>query len=156
MTPSAMPSTTHYKCKPQRFLFQIIISILHLFNSARAALRYQFIIDSLDVWLPATNLGLVNLSDGILGFTGLVILLTYLQWRTYKLKFTEPLHPSWRYASNGSQSTERSDCRQIERHCTVLLFYSCFYFHNMILMLYGCQLGICAKLCCFWCKQTRL
>lgn len=38
--------------------------------SARAALRYQFVIDSLDVWLPATNLGFVHLDDGILGFTG--------------------------------------------------------------------------------------
>lgn len=41
-------------------------------HSARAALRYQFIIDSLDVWLPATNLGLVHFNDGILGFTGFV------------------------------------------------------------------------------------
>jgi hypothetical protein len=44
-------------------------------DSARAALRYQFIIDSLDVWLPAANLGLINLSDGVLGFTGYVFLL---------------------------------------------------------------------------------
>jgi peroxin-11B len=43
-------------------------------DSARAALRYQFIIDSLDVWLPATNLGFVHLDDGILGFTGYVFL----------------------------------------------------------------------------------
>jgi hypothetical protein len=43
-------------------------------HSARAALRYQFVIDSLDVWLPATNLGFVHLDDGILGFTGHVFL----------------------------------------------------------------------------------
>lgn len=45
---------------------------MHLY-SARTALRYQFIIDSLDVWLPATNLGLVNFNDGILGIAGSVL-----------------------------------------------------------------------------------
>ena len=37
---------------------------------AREAVRYQFIIDLLDVWIPATNIGLVNLNDGILGLFG--------------------------------------------------------------------------------------
>jgi peroxin-11B len=41
-----------------------------MFHSARAATRQQFIIDVLDVWLPASNLGLVNLNDGILGTVG--------------------------------------------------------------------------------------
>jgi len=44
----------------------------HALQNTRTALRYQFIIDSLDVWLPATNLGFVNLNDGILGITGTV------------------------------------------------------------------------------------
>jgi peroxin-11B len=40
------------------------------FHSIRAATRQQFIIDILDVWLPASNLGLVNLNDGVLGVFG--------------------------------------------------------------------------------------
>ncbi|KIM85398.1 hypothetical protein PILCRDRAFT_360634 [Piloderma croceum F 1598] len=55
----------------------------HSLQTARAALRYQFVIDSLDVWLPATNLGFVHLDDGILGFTGTVTSLMALrtQWQ---------------------------------------------------------------------------
>ena len=37
---------------------------------ARESLRQQFIIDVLDVWIPATNIGLVNFNDGILGIFG--------------------------------------------------------------------------------------
>ena len=37
---------------------------------AREAVRYQFIIDLLDVWIPATNIGLVNFNDGVLGLFG--------------------------------------------------------------------------------------
>lgn len=40
----------------------------------RNAVRYQFIIDLLDVWIPATNLGYVNLNDGVLGLFGYVCL----------------------------------------------------------------------------------
>ena len=43
---------------------------LHDLQVAREALRYQFIIDVLDVWIPATNIGLVNFNDGILGIFG--------------------------------------------------------------------------------------
>jgi peroxin-11B len=39
-------------------------------HSIRAATRQQFIIDSLDVWIPASGLGLVNLNDGVLGIFG--------------------------------------------------------------------------------------
>ncbi|KDQ63612.1 hypothetical protein JAAARDRAFT_118980 [Jaapia argillacea MUCL 33604] len=39
---------------------------------ARAATRHQFVIDVLDVWLPATSLGLVNINEGVLGIFGLV------------------------------------------------------------------------------------
>ncbi|KAL5518834.1 PEX11 [Sanghuangporus vaninii] len=38
----------------------------------RNSLRYQFAIDLLDVWIPATNLGYVNLNDGVLGFFGFI------------------------------------------------------------------------------------
>ena len=40
------------------------------FHSIRATTRQQFIIDILDVWLPASNLGLVDINDGILGIFG--------------------------------------------------------------------------------------
>ncbi|KAL7285646.1 hypothetical protein ACG7TL_000751 [Trametes sanguinea] len=49
---------------------------------AREAVRYQFIIDLLDVWIPATNIGLVNFNDGVLGLSGLITSLMALrqQW----------------------------------------------------------------------------
>ncbi|KAI6133168.1 peroxisomal biogenesis factor 11 [Pisolithus croceorrhizus] len=37
----------------------------------RADVRYQFIVDVLDIWIPASNLGLVNVNDGIVGLAGL-------------------------------------------------------------------------------------
>lgn len=40
---------------------------------ARDATRQQFIIDLLDVWIPATNLGFVNLNEGIVGIFGYVL-----------------------------------------------------------------------------------
>ncbi|KAI0778034.1 peroxisomal biogenesis factor [Trametes elegans] len=51
-------------------------------NSAREAVRYQFIIDILDVWIPATTIGLVNLNDGVLGIFGFITSLMALrqQW----------------------------------------------------------------------------
>lgn len=51
----------------------------------RAATRQQFIIDILDVWLPAANLGLVNLNDGTLGIFGyrLLLLLSSAQTLTH-------------------------------------------------------------------------
>ncbi|KAH9946817.1 peroxisomal biogenesis factor [Amylocystis lapponica] len=51
-------------------------------GAAREATRYQFLIDLLDVWIPATNLGLVNFSDGLLGIFGLITSLMALsqQW----------------------------------------------------------------------------
>ncbi|CCM00894.1 uncharacterized protein FIBRA_02940 [Fibroporia radiculosa] len=39
---------------------------------AREATRQQFTIDILDLWIPASNLGLTNLNDGVLGIFGLV------------------------------------------------------------------------------------
>lgn len=57
-------------------------SRLTLLDSARHATRYQFIIDVLDVWIPATNIGLVSFNDGVLGLFGLVTSLMALrtQW----------------------------------------------------------------------------
>ncbi|KZP12064.1 peroxisomal biogenesis factor 11 [Athelia psychrophila] len=55
----------------------------HSLQAARAAVRYQFIIDSLDVWAPAHSLGLVNLNDGLLGATGIItsVMALRTQWR---------------------------------------------------------------------------
>lgn len=41
-------------------------------DMARSVTRHQFIIDILDVWIPAANLGLVNLNDGVLGIFGFI------------------------------------------------------------------------------------
>ncbi|KAI6132722.1 peroxisomal biogenesis factor 11 [Pisolithus croceorrhizus] len=38
----------------------------------RADVRYQFIVDILDIWIPASSLGLVNVNDGIVGLAGLM------------------------------------------------------------------------------------
>ena len=43
---------------------------LHNLQIAREGVRYQFIMDLLDVWIPATNIGLVSLNDGVLGIFG--------------------------------------------------------------------------------------
>lgn len=55
---------------------------LQAIKGARADIRYQFIVDLLDVWIPATNLGLVNLNDGIVGMFGFISSLMTLrqQW----------------------------------------------------------------------------
>lgn len=39
-------------------------------SSQRAATRYQFMIDLLDVWIPASGLGIVNFNDGVVGALG--------------------------------------------------------------------------------------
>jgi len=38
----------------------------------RTSIRQQFFIDILDIWIPATNLGYVNLNDGVLGIFGII------------------------------------------------------------------------------------
>jgi peroxin-11B len=56
----------------------------HSLQAARAAVRYQFIIDSLDIWIPATNLDIVNFNDGILGISGTIssIMALRTQWQS--------------------------------------------------------------------------
>ncbi|KAI5124613.1 hypothetical protein M0805_004223 [Coniferiporia weirii] len=51
-------------------------------DKERASVRSQFIIDLFDVWIPASNLGYVNLNDGVLGIFGLITSLLALrtQW----------------------------------------------------------------------------
>ncbi|TFY59894.1 hypothetical protein EVG20_g7624 [Dentipellis fragilis] len=43
---------------------------LQALEQVRAATRQQFLIDILDVWIPASTLGLANLNDGIVGIFG--------------------------------------------------------------------------------------
>ncbi|KAJ7070913.1 peroxisomal biogenesis factor 11, partial [Mycena amicta] len=45
---------------------------LHAIATNRAAIRHQFIIDALDLWIPATALGLSNLNDGFVGLFGVI------------------------------------------------------------------------------------
>ncbi|KAK0456448.1 peroxisomal biogenesis factor 11 [Armillaria borealis] len=41
-------------------------------KASRAATLHQLTLDSLDIWIPATGLGLTNLNDGVLGIFGLI------------------------------------------------------------------------------------
>jgi peroxin-11B len=54
----------------------------------RAATHYQFIIDALDLWIPASSLGLVNFNDGILGIFGFITSVMALrkQWEAANMK----------------------------------------------------------------------
>ncbi|KAI0307775.1 peroxisomal biogenesis factor 11 [Multifurca ochricompacta] len=57
-------------------------------HAMRADTRRQFIIDIFDVWLPASNLGLVNVNDGVLGIFGFIssVLALQAQWLTVNSK----------------------------------------------------------------------
>lgn len=54
------------------FFIWFLIYLIVL-GSERSTTQYQLIIDLLDVWLPATALGIVNVNDGIAGTLGCVI-----------------------------------------------------------------------------------
>ncbi|KAF9270341.1 peroxisomal biogenesis factor [Marasmius fiardii PR-910] len=41
-------------------------------SATRNQTRHQLLIDMLDLWIPATNIGLTNLNDGVLGIFGLI------------------------------------------------------------------------------------
>ncbi|EIM92657.1 peroxisomal biogenesis factor 11 [Stereum hirsutum FP-91666 SS1] len=58
------------------------LSQLRALESARADTRQQFVIDILDLWIPAANVGLVNFNDGILGIFGVItsVLALRSQW----------------------------------------------------------------------------
>ncbi|KAK7694499.1 hypothetical protein QCA50_001685 [Cerrena zonata] len=55
---------------------------LNALNAQRNGVRQQFVIDILDVWIPATNIGLVNFNDGVLGIFGFItsVLALRQQW----------------------------------------------------------------------------
>ncbi|KZV82850.1 peroxisomal biogenesis factor 11 [Exidia glandulosa HHB12029] len=52
---------------------------LKMLKKERAAVRYQIVLDTLDVWIPATGLAYVNFNDGVVGFLGLVTSLMALR-----------------------------------------------------------------------------
>ncbi|CAL1696123.1 unnamed protein product [Somion occarium] len=58
---------------------------LQALAAQRASTRHQFIIDILDVWIPATNVGLVHFNDGILGIFGLITSLLALRQQWFKV-----------------------------------------------------------------------
>ncbi|TFY83777.1 hypothetical protein EWM64_g243 [Hericium alpestre] len=43
---------------------------LRALDELRASTRQQFVIDILDIWIPATTLSLVNVNDGVVGIFG--------------------------------------------------------------------------------------
>jgi peroxin-11B len=45
-------------------------ALLNISYSARVALRDQLSMDVLDIWIPATGAGLVNVNEGVLGVFG--------------------------------------------------------------------------------------
>ena len=72
----------------------------------RNGVRQQFVIDILDVWIPATNLGLVNFNDGVLGIFGYVTLLE--RQADSKQRNVGLSRPCWLCVNSGSLSTGRS------------------------------------------------
>jgi peroxin-11B len=55
---------------------------------SRAATHYQFIIDALDLWIPASSLGFVNFNEGVLGIFGFLTSVMALrkQWEALNEK----------------------------------------------------------------------
>ncbi|EIN14166.1 peroxisomal biogenesis factor 11 [Punctularia strigosozonata HHB-11173 SS5] len=45
---------------------------LSALEAQRSGVRYQFAMDLLDFWIPASNVGLVNFNDGVLGLFGFI------------------------------------------------------------------------------------
>jgi len=44
----------------------------HALKTSSRAVQHQFTMDILDIWIPATNIGLVTFNDGILGIFGFI------------------------------------------------------------------------------------
>lgn len=113
---------------------------MHLY-SARTALRYQFIIDSLDVWLPATNLGLVNFNDGILGIAGSVLPLKVARL----LDIERIIHAQNCHVPHGHPQTlaiYRWEEIVSYFHCgEIILLFSCCTEHGLI-HLFNCKWSV--------------
>jgi len=61
---------------------------LSVIATQREATRYQLILDTLDFWLPASSLGLVNISDGLAGILGFItsVMALKTQWAAVNSK----------------------------------------------------------------------
>ena len=68
---TGMPNSA--RCSSTFLSSAMYLATLISVHSTRDATRHQFIIDLLDVWIPATNLGYTRLNDGFLGIFGSVI-----------------------------------------------------------------------------------
>ena len=63
-----------------------------MFDSAQKAARRQFIVDILDVWIPATGAGLANVNDGALGLIGFVLFSTSFTTMSLTVDSASSLH----------------------------------------------------------------
>lgn len=121
---------------------------LHDLQAAREAVRYQFVIDILDVWIPATNIGLVNLNDGVLGIFGYVtvFLRETLLVRLTTIAVSSP--PLWLCASSGSLRPERSRSGFVIQYLSLDVLLPCLHlshYRNTYLGRFALYLG-CAAL----------
>ncbi|KLO20233.1 peroxisomal biogenesis factor 11 [Schizopora paradoxa] len=59
------------------------VSKFRAIEGDRVAARYQFVQDLLDVWIPASNLGYIELNDGVIGICGTLSSLMGLRTQWY-------------------------------------------------------------------------
>jgi hypothetical protein len=65
--------------------------------------------DGLDIWIPATNLGIANFNDGTLGIFGFVrVFFTLFGMLIY---VADSLHPSWPLVNCGKLRQGENDFR---------------------------------------------
>jgi hypothetical protein len=62
--------------------------------------RYQLLIDVMDMWIPATGLGIVNFNDGVIGMLGYEL---YQRDTAHLTPFSELSHLSWHSGANGTR-----------------------------------------------------
>jgi hypothetical protein len=69
--------------------------------------RYQLLIDVMDLWIPATGLGIVNFNDGVVGMLGYEL----SQYDAAHLTPSSELsHLSWHSGVNGTHFKWVNEC----------------------------------------------
>jgi len=60
---------------------------LKVLEKERAAVRYQLLLDVMDMWIPATGLGIVNFNDGVVGILGFItsVMAFRSQWNSLQM-----------------------------------------------------------------------
>ncbi|KIM34408.1 hypothetical protein M408DRAFT_325815 [Serendipita vermifera MAFF 305830] len=60
---------------------------LKVLERERAAVRYQMLLDLMDMWIPATGLGVVNFNDGVVGLLGVItsVMAFRSQWNSLQM-----------------------------------------------------------------------